>query len=378
MQAQQAGGEKKSYQVPWWRTSFGDAEVQELLRAISGEHISQGLVTAKLEAQIAEALEVPYTVVTTSGSVALLLALMALGIGRDDEVIVPNRTWIATAHAVLLLGGKATLVDVRSDIPAMDISQVRRKITPKTKAIIPVHLGGRAVDMEEVDKISKEYGLFVIEDASQALFCKNQHGYLGTLSDAGCFSLSITKLISTGQGGFIVTRSKDTYEKLKLARSHGVSDVIDVKYTQMGFNFKFTDLQAAIGLAQLSRVERNIAHIHKVYAKYAEGLREFPFLELIPVNVSGGEIPLYVEVLCDKREKLMKFLAARGIQTRPFYPDLDRASYLKNSDDFPRSRRFSQRGVFLPCGPEQPLENVDHVLEALRLYRYQKQQATTF
>src|SRR5579864_464500 len=162
-----------TYHIPWWRTEFGQPEVQRLTDAIANEHISQGPVTAEFEARLADALGVRYCIATTSGSMALLVALMALGIDRDDEVIVPNRTWIASAHAVAMLGAKVVLVDVLSSVPTMDLAQARRKITGRTKAIMPVHLNGRAVDMEAVVALAREYGIAVVEDASQALFSRN-------------------------------------------------------------------------------------------------------------------------------------------------------------------------------------------------------------
>jgi perosamine synthetase len=354
--------------VSWWRTTFGEPEIQGLTNAINHEHISQGPVTAEFEARIAEALGVPYAVATTSGSMAILIALMALGIRRDDEVIVPNRTWIATAHAVAMLGAKVVLVDVKPDVPMMDLSLVRSKITPRTKAIIPVHLGGRMIEMKELQAISEEYGLLVIEDASQALFSRNAEGFAGTHSDAGCFSLSVAKLISTGQGGFVVTKSKQTYEELKLIRTHGVTDVINATYTHLGFNFRFTDLLASVGIAQLARAPRRIAHAQAIYAKYEAGIAQLPFLKLIPTAVAQGEVPLYIEVLCNERQKLIDYLSTHGIQTRPFYPDLNLAPYLGNDAEFPNSKVFGERGLFLPCGPEQPLENIDRVLDVLRSY----------
>jgi dTDP-4-amino-4,6-dideoxygalactose transaminase len=333
------------------------------------EHISQGPVTEEFEARIAEALDVPYVVATTSGSVALLMALMALGIQRGDEVIVPNRTWIATAHAALMLGANVVLVDVEPNLPIMDVAEVESKITSRTKAIIPVHMGGRAVDMDGIERIASLYGLYVIEDASQALLSRHSMGYLGTNSVAGCFSLSVAKLISTGQGGFVITKSEDTYQKLKLIRTHGVRDVINVSYDRLGFNFRFTDVQASIGIAQLGRIGQRVSHLKSVYDRYKEGLKQIPVLELIPVNVEAGELPLYVEVLCDDRERLIQFLAARSIQTRPFYPDLNTASYLNCKGVFPRSACFATRGLFLPCGPTQPLENIDRVIDVLREYK---------
>jgi perosamine synthetase len=355
--------------VSWWRTTFGEPEIQGLTNAINHEHISQGPVTAEFEARIAEALGVPYAVATTSGSMAILIALMALSIRRDDEVIVPNRTWIATAHAVAMLGAKVVLVDVKPDVPIMDLSLVRSKITPRTKAIIPVHLGGRMIEMKELQAIAEEYGLLVIEDASQALFSRNAEGFAGTHSDAGCFSLSVAKLISTGQGGFVVTKSKQTYEELKLIRTHGVADVINATYTHLGFNFRFTDLLASVGIAQLARAPGRVERAKAVYAKYEAGLAKLPFLKLIPFDVSGGEVPLYIEVFCDDRKKLIDYLSAQGIQTRPFYPDLDLAGYLGNSGKFPNSRVFGEHGLFLPSGPEQPLENIDYVIDVLSRFR---------
>jgi perosamine synthetase len=351
--------------IPWWRTTFGEPEIQRLTHSISNEHISQGPVTAEFEARIAEALGVPYVVATTSGSVALLMALMAMDIRRDDEVIIPNRTWIATAHAAAMLGAKVVLVDVRPDVPLMDVSQVRGKITSRTKAIIPVHLGGRVADLKEVKAIAGEFGLRVIEDASQALFSRNSEGLAGTQSDAGCFSLSVAKLISTGQGGFIVTRNEETSKRLKLIRTHGVADVINATYTKLGFNFRYNDIQASIGIAQLARAPERIERAKAVYARYEEGLAKLIFLKLIPLDVARGEVPLYIEVLCDDRRKVIDYLSAHDIQTRPFYPDLNLAPYLSNSADFPNSRVFGERGLFLPCGPEQPLENIDRVVHVL-------------
>ena len=357
--------------VPWWRTSFGEEEVRKLAEAVSQEHISQGPVTELFEQQIAESLGVPYAVATTSGSTALLLALLALGIGRDDEVIVPNRTWIASAHAVMLAGAKVVLVDVCPDTPSMDPSQIKQKITSRTKAIMPVHLAGRSVDMEAVRTIAEEYGLMVIEDACQALFSKNASGYLGTQSNAGCFSLAVTKLISTGQGGIVVTKSEETYQQLSLLRTHGVPSIFTDTWDQFGFNFKFTDLLASFGLVQLSQAPARIAHVNELYAKYASAIHEFPFLKLIPVNVERDEIPLYVEVLCSDREQLVEFLESHGVQSRSLPPDLHESPYLDNWGEFPNSRKFAEQGLMLPSGPTQPLENIDRVLEALTLYRKQ-------
>jgi len=354
--------------VFWWRTDFGQDEIREISKAIVNGNISQGPVTARFEHDISNILGIPYVVATTSGSMAILMALIAAGVGPGDEVIIPNRTWIATAHAPLLLGAKVILVDVERDRPIMDVAQIENKITKRTKAIIPVHLNGRSVGMDKVSRIASSHGLRVIEDAAQAFCSRNRAGLLGGQSDMGCFSLSVAKLISTGQGGFVVTRNKEIYERLKMMRTHGVSDVIDVSYTRMGFNFRFNDIQASLGIVQLKRLSEKIARVKDIYAKYRDAMDEFPFLKFIPVDISRGEIPLYIEVLCQKRNKLVQFLADNNIQARPFYPDLNLATYLKNNGRSPRSKIFAAQGLFLPCGPSQPMDNVDRVIEALHSF----------
>ena len=255
----------------------------------------------------------------------------------------------------------------------MDVSLIEEKITHRTKAIIPVHLNGYGEDIQEIHKIARDHGLLVIEDACQAFLSKGPNGFLGTQSDAGCFSLALTKLISTGQGGVVVTRSESTYETLKLVRNHGVVDNFTDTWNQMGFNFKFTDLLASFGVVQLDRVADRLTHVNLVYQKYASGLSELKSasLKLIPVNVSMGEVPLYVEVLCSQRAQLMDFLESRKIQTRPFPPSLHTSSYLENPGSFPRSDAFAAQGLYLPCGPEQPLDNVDYVLEQINEFSKQ-------
>jgi perosamine synthetase len=353
-------------EVSWWRTTFGDEEIQRIADAVHHEHISQGPVTAEFEKELSRYLDMPYVVATTSGSMALLMALWAAGIGQGDEVIVPNRTWIATAHAPLFLGAKVVFVDVEEKSSIVDVTQIESAITPRTKAIIPVHLNGRSVNMHEVQRIAKKYSLAVIEDAAQALGSCNEDGLLGTQSDMGCFSLSVAKIITTGQGGFIVTRDELLYHKLVAMRTHGVGDVVNASWTQPGFNFRFTDILASVGLVQLKRLPERIEKVKAIYTRYSEAMPDLPFLKFIPVNIEAGEIPIYIEVLCPERERLMQFLSGQGIQTRPFYPDLNLAPYFKNTGQFPCSGVFGAQGLFLPSGPEQQLTKVDYVIQTLR------------
>jgi perosamine synthetase len=354
--------------VSWWRTNFGDDEARAIAEAIRHEHISQGPVVREFEARLAQYLGVPHVVATTNGSTALLMALMAVGVGPGDEVIVPNRTWISTAHAPALLGATVKLIDVEKDRPIIDAGLIEAAISPRTKAIMPVHLNGRAADMAAIRRIAATHGLAVIEDAAQALGSRNADGLLGTQSDIGCFSLSVAKIIATGQGGFMATRDPALYERLVSIRTHGVTSVINAEWTRLGFNFRFTDILAAIGLVQLEQLQPRIEKVKAIQARYLDAAPALPFLTFLPVDVRAGEVPIYVEALCPERSRLIKFLADRGIETRPFYPDLHHAPYFNSHGAFPRSSIFSEQGVFLPSGPGQSLDVIDGVIAVLRSF----------
>jgi perosamine synthetase len=355
--------------VPWWQIHFGEDEQLEVLKAIKARNISQGPVVEAFEKKLSRYLEIPYVVATTSGSISILMALMAINIGHDDEVIIPNRTWVSTANAPTILGAKVKLVDVENDRPIIDVTKFEEAITPRTKAVIPVHLNGRSADMKKIKEIANKHNIWVIEDTAQALGSMNRDGFLGTQSDIGCFSLSVAKIISTGQGGFVVTREKAIYEKLISIRNNGVGKTIDnIKWEQPGFNFRLTDILASIGIIQLKKLDEHIEKSKRNYARYYNAILELPLLKVISVDIESGEVPVYVEVLCEERERFVHFLKNKGIESRPFYPDLNWASYLNNEGSFPNSLIYGQQGVYLPCGPGQSLENIDYVISSLREY----------
>lgn len=352
--------------VPWWRTDVTPDEAQLVMQAIAEEHISMGPVTADFERELAALIDVPYVVATTSGSVALTLAMMALGVGPGDEVIVPDRTFIATAHAAHMLGAKIVLADCLPGYPNVDPQDIARKITPRTKAIMVVHLNGRCCEMDEILAIADRHGIPVVEDAAQAVFSKSATGYMGGLGRIGCFSLGMTKLASTGQGGAVVTRDAEIYQQLRAMRNHGVRDVVTHDYLQTGNNFKFTDLQAALGLGQIRRWQEKVAHCNRVYDAYTKGLAGQYRVTPLDVRIGSGECALWTEVVCDRRDELADYLGKQGIQTRKFLPCLHSAPHLSADVHFPNSISFGARGLVLPSGPAQPLENVARTITAIR------------
>jgi perosamine synthetase len=354
--------------ISWWKTSFNNGEAQEITKAISNKNISQGPVVAELEKQLGKYLEVPYVVATTSGSMALLMSCWVLGIGPGDEVIVPNRTWIATAHAPILLGAKVVLVDVETDRPIIDTTLIEKAITKNTKAIIPVHMCGRSADMRTINQLAAKYGIAVIEDAAQALGSRNSDGLLGTQSDLGCFSFSVAKIIATGQGGFIATKNETLYKKLIAMRTHGVGDIVNADWDKPGFNFRFTDILAAIGIQQLKLITSRIEKAKEIYKLYEKGLDGIDSIKLIKVDLEAGEVPVYIEALCERRSELINFLEVKGIQCRPFYPDLNKAKYLNTNIRFLNSEPYGRNAVYLPSGPEQDLNDIQRVIDEIKLF----------
>ena len=354
--------------IPWWKTLYGEEEIAHISASIRDLRISQGAITEKFETRVCEILQVPFAVAVPSCSIAMVLALMTLGVGPGDEVIVPDRTFIATAHAATLLGATVILADIRSDLPLLDLSRLEQRITSRTKVIMPVHLNGRFVDMQALQEIARKHGVFLIEDAAQAFFSQHPSGFAGTLSDIGCFSFGMSKLISTGQGGMCVTRSRDLYEKMKLIRNHGVElgRTHDSEFHVKASNFKFTDILASGGLVQLERLPEKVRQVNEIYRRYREGLAGLGFIKLIPVDVDAGEVALWTEVLVPERERFMSYLSEKRIATDRFLPDLHHSRHLGQTQAIAEASVFDRQGFILPCGPHMSMDAVDRVIDEIR------------
>ncbi len=356
--------------IPWWFTRFGTDQIEAVSQAISRGQISQGKINDEFELQFKELIGSRHALSTTSGSTALLLALLALDIQAGDEVIVPARTWIATAHAASLLGAQVRLVDVEPDLPRLDLEQVQRAITSKTRAILPVHLNGRGVDIEKLKEICSPQGISIVEDACQAYRSKCGEAYLGTQGEIACFSLGMTKLITAGQGGVLTTQRDDLMEKLRSLRCHGIEGSVHTpRFQQAGGNFRFTDLQASFVKTQLEQIAEREERLHRLYNNYQNMLSEFHFIKLLEVDTENGELPLYIEAVVEYREKLIVHLESFNIETRPFLPCLSTAPYLNPTGSYPNSAHFSNNGLYLPSGPDQPTDLIERLHDALKCYQ---------
>jgi len=358
-----------SVNIPWWHTAIGERERAYLLQAFDQRRFSMGPVSEQLQEALAAKMDVPHVVLTPSGTAALTMALMACDLEAGDEVIVPDLTWIATAQAATTLGAKVVLVDSGEDSPCLDVAAVARAITPRTKAILPVHFHGRTCDLASLRTLAEQHGVRLIEDACKAMFCRTSAGHLGTIGDIGCFSLGMISLISAGYGGFAVTHDPELHRRMRLIRDHGVARIPSDRYERNGFNFKISDLLCAIALGQLERLDEKLVHLADVHRRYVAGLSDLDWISVIPIETHAGEIPLCVDLLTPHRNALCAFLAERGIQTSAFHPPLHEAGYLdQGGARFDNAERYASEGFMPPCGPAQPLANVDRAIEAIRAF----------
>jgi perosamine synthetase len=338
--------------IPWWRPETGGDERTNVLRVLESNYLNDGDVTTEFERRLAAMLGSGHGVAVTSGTAALFVSLAALGVHPGDEVVVPDVTFIATANAVTLAGATPVLVDVDPDTLGMAPDALARAITPRTRAVVPVHVSGRAVAIDQILDIASAHRIAVIEDAAEALGSCHRGRYLGTFGRAGCFSFSPNKTITTGQGGLVVTdddafaiRLRELKDQGRPVRGTGGNDV----HATIGFNFKLTNPQAAVGLAQLARLEARTNRLRNIYRAYCAELTGVEQVRLLPFDVDAGETPQWVDALVDNRDQLVEYLRNAGIDCRPFwFPLHTQRPYRRPDDDFPHATRVASGALWLP------------------------------
>jgi perosamine synthetase len=354
--------------IPWWHPSLGEQEKVMLGKVIDRQFPNHSIYTVEFEKKVAALAGVPYAVAVTSGTAALFLSLKAAGVGQGHEVIIPDITFIATAHAVSLAGATPVFADVHPHTLSLDPSCVERAITSRTKAVIPVHISGRSAHMKELLHMCDAYHIPLIEDAAEALGSCGERP-LGSLGFAGCFSFTATKLVTTGQGGVIVTRDEETYYQLRALRDHGrpnrgtgAADIHDT----IGYNFKFTDLQAAVGIAQLDTLQERLNKQKNLYLQYKKRLGNIPGVRLLPFDIDKGERPLWVDALAENRDSLLDFLFSKNIETRKFwYPIHRQKPYLQDDKNYPVTCEMTQKAFWLPSAISLTEDDINYVCDMI-------------
>jgi perosamine synthetase len=361
-----------SGRIAWWQPELGEEEREHVLQVLASNYINDGEVSEEFARRIALLTNAKLSLGVTSGTAAIYLSLVALGIGHGDEVIVPDMTFIATANAVSMTGARPVLVDVDLDTLNISVAAMEAAITSKTKAVVPVHVSGRAADMENILRLCRQRELVVVEDAAEAFCSRHSHRHLGTFGQTGCFSFSPNKVITTGQGGVIVTDDEETFHRLRQlkdqgrpVRGTGGADTHD----SIGFNFKLTNLQAAVGLGQLAKLSGRLERIRQTYRIYRDELAEVQGIRVLPFKIDQGEQPQWIDALAERRDELDTFLAKNGAGCRRFwFPLHTQKPYRRDDSDFPNSTRLGKQAIWLPSAFQMADSDVKTVCRLIKKF----------
>ena len=362
-------------QIPILEPQLNGNELEYVADCVRTNWVSsQGKYVSAFEKKLCEIINTPFCLAVSNGTVALHLALESLGIGNGDEVIVPEITFAATINAVLYTGATPVIVDVDPDTWNISPKAILQHISPKTKAIIPVHLFGVAANMEAILEIAASNKLKVIEDAAQAIGSTFNGKLCGSIGDIGTFSFFGNKTITTGEGGAIVFKNELVYQRARQKRDHGMSKERRYWHETLGFNYRMTNLQAAIGVAQLERFVEIINMKKKVSQWYRNCLSDSKQIQIQNNEFeSSNSIWLFSIILKDinsekERNNLMKELSVRGIDSRPlFYPlgDMPLYSAYRRSDN-EASKAISYKGISLPSHVNLTENEVVYICDCLK------------
>jgi perosamine synthetase len=340
---------------------------------------SKGKYVGQFEQSFASWIGAQHAVTVSNGTVALHVALAALGIGPGDEVLVPTLTYIASANAVKYTGADVVFADSEREYWQLDIEDAERRITSKTKAIIVVHLYGQSTDMDAVMALAKKHSLYVIEDCAEAIGTRFDGTHVGTIGDIGCFSFFGNKTITTGEGGMVVTNNAELDRKIRHLRSQGVSSEREYWHDVIGFNYRMTNLAAAIGCAQMETIDELVAKKQQIAEWYREGLADLP-LQVHGTHPRTHHSYWMVSILLDEageRDGLRAALLQDGIETRPlFYPIHQMEMYAAPGQNFPVADDIGSRGLNLPSYPALTSDDVAFICNSVRTYLGGKQAET--
>ncbi len=332
---------------------------------------SKGEYVLRFEKEFSQYIGCHHAAMVSNGTVALHLALLALGIGAGDEVIVPTFTYIASVNAIRYVGATPVFVDSLMDTWQIDPDDVRRKITDRTRAIIAVHLYGHPCRIDELAVLAKENNLFLVEDVAEAIGSEYKGQRVGSFGDIACFSFFGNKTITTGEGGMVLTNDSTLYDRAKRLRNQG--NALDREYWNdiIGYNFRATNICAAIGLAQLEQIDSFIERKIEIGDRYREMLQGLP----LKTHEGVGDV-LHTKWMCsivvnesDERDALREYLKERGIETRPtFYPAHTMPMYSEKYQRFPVAEYIGWRGINLPSWPGLSDEQISYICDEIRQY----------
>lgn len=357
---------------PW----IDHEELDELKKVIDSTFVTESALTAQFEEMCRKLTGASHAIAMTNGTVALYSCLKARGIGPGDEVIVPDLTFIASSNAVIMAGALPVFCDVLSDTLCIDVQSVLTKITSRTKAIMPVHLYGQSADMEAIAKISAERGLAVIEDAAQGVGVRFQGQHVGTFGEMGVLSFFGNKTITCGEGGVVLTNDDSLATTCYRLKNHGRARKGTFIHEEIGFNFCFTEMQAAIGVAQMNKLPRIIERKKEIHDRYVSELVDIKGLTPCPVDPRTEPVFWFTSFFSNETENLAAWLLDCGIQTRRFFYPLhlqpcyqkESSIALANTGSFPVSEDSYSRGLSLPSSYILTEDQQTVVIENIRIF----------
>ncbi|MFH1895678.1 MAG: DegT/DnrJ/EryC1/StrS family aminotransferase [archaeon] len=357
--------------------NIGKKEFEYVKKCFDSNWISSmGPFVKEFEEKFAGFCDTKYGISTTSGTTALHLAVASLGIKKGDEVIMPSFTMIATSNSVIYAGAKPVLVDSEMQTWNMDVTKIEEKITKKTKAIMPVHTYGHSVDMDPLMEIAEKHGLKVIEDGAEAHGALYKGKKVGSIGDCGCFSFYANKIITTGEGGMVVTANEELSEMAHTLMNHAFSKEKHFWHKHIGFNYRMTNMQAALGLAQLERVDELLGLKEKINSQYTEILSEVDGITTPPEAPWAKNVIWMYGILVDEKkfgmnkDKLMIELEKKGIETREFFIPMHRQPIYTQmklfKGKYPVADELNYRGLYLPSGTMLSEEQISFVCDTIK------------
>lgn len=359
-----------SYRIFQIQPYFDQSEIKNLEEAINTGWVTEGPFSKIFLKSLLDFTGARYAVLANNGTLALFLSLLAVDVKKGDEVIVPDFTFNASASSIAFTGAKPVFVDINPEDLQIDVTQIEQVITENTKAIMPVHIYGQSCDMDPILEIAARYHLKVVEDAAQGygVFYKGRH--TGIMGDVGMISFFADKTITTGEGAVILTSNEEIYNKLRMLRNQGRTHSGTFIHPEIGMNFRMTDLQCAVGVAQVNKfetIEKIKARNHQLYEAY---LKEVPEIEFIKTNDFSTFVPFRVNIMVPELEGLIDHLENQGIQTRRMFYPLHRQpcfSYLGyEEDEFSGANEAYQKGMSLPihCGLKE--DDIQYICSSIK------------
>lgn len=353
---------------PW----IDEHELIELKRVVDSTFVVEADLTAEFEQRTRDLTGSKHAIAVTNGTMALYCCLKALNIGTGDQVIVPNLTFIATANAVIMAGAEPVFCEITADTLCIDVDRAEKLITPETKAIMPVHLYGQSADMDRVMDLAAAHGISVIEDAAQGVGVRFDGKHVGTFGDAGILSYYGNKTITCGEGGMILTEDDDLAQACYRLKNHGRDTKGVFIHEHIGFNFSFTEMQAAIGIAQMKKLPKIVEKKRRSHERYVGELRGLEGFQPVDVDPRCEPVFWFTSFLCDDVESLSSYLQERGVQTRRFfYPLHLQPCYRHLNFDrsgFELSEQIYARGISLPSSYELSDSEQSEVIRLIRDY----------